>query len=77
MARVIFYQKPGCGTNGRQRAQLETVGHEVEARNLLSEPWTADRLRGFFGETPVASWFNPASRAPVRRASPAACQKRC
>ena len=61
MAHVIFYQKPGCGTNGRQRAQLESLGHEVEARNLLGEPWTAERLREFFGETPVASWFNPAS----------------
>jgi nitrogenase-associated protein len=61
MAHVIFYQKPGCGTNGRQRAQLEALGHVIEARNLLSEPWSADRLLQFFGETPVASWFNPAS----------------
>lgn len=61
MKRVIFYQKPGCGTNGRQRAQLEAAGHYVEARNMLAEPWTAGRLMDFFGETPVASWFNPAS----------------
>ena len=28
---------------------------------LLAERWTAERLRGFFGATPVASWFNPAA----------------
>jgi len=27
----------------------------------LTEPWTTQKLRGFFGETPVASWFNPAA----------------
>jgi len=40
---------------------LETAGHTVIAKNLLAEPWTAERLRGFFGITPVASWFNPAA----------------
>jgi len=61
VATVIFYQKPGCGTNGRQRHMLEAAGHVVVARNLLAEPWTAERLAGFFGATPVASWFNPAA----------------
>lgn len=61
MATVIFYQKPGCGTNGRQRHMLEAAGHVVVARNLLAEPWTAERLSGFFGATPVTAWFNPAA----------------
>lgn len=61
MATVTFYQKPGCGTNGRQKRMLESAGHTVVAKSLLTEPWTADRLRGFFDGTPVASWFNPAS----------------
>jgi nitrogenase-associated protein len=61
MARVVFYQKPGCVTNGRQRALLEAAGHEVEARNLLTELWTAEDLRPYFGDAPVADWFNPAS----------------
>jgi nitrogenase-associated protein len=26
--------------------------------NLLTEPWTVERLRSFFGDRPVAEWFN-------------------
>jgi nitrogenase-associated protein len=61
VATITFYQKPGCKTNARQKQMLEAAGHAVIARSLLTEPWTAQRLRGFFGSTPVASWFNPAS----------------
>jgi len=61
MATVTFFQKPGCKTNTRQRQMLEAAGHTVIARNLLTEPWTAERLTGFFGELPVSAWFNPAA----------------
>ena len=59
MATITFYQKPGCRTNARQKQMLEAAGHAVVAKSLLTEPWTAERLRGCFGSTPVASWFNP------------------
>ena len=58
MATITFYEKPGCRTNARQKQLLEAAGHVVIARSLLTEPWTAGRLREFFGSTPVASWFN-------------------
>jgi nitrogenase-associated protein len=58
MARILFYEKPGCAGNLRQRRLLEDAGHTVLARNLLTESWTAERLRGFFGARPVAEWFN-------------------
>jgi nitrogenase-associated protein len=61
LAVITFYEKPGCGTNGRQKRMLEVAGHAVIARNLLTEPWTAERLRGFFGDTSPASWFNTAA----------------
>jgi nitrogenase-associated protein len=61
MAQVLFYGKPRCATNQRQRGLLEAAGHEVRARDLLKEPWTAQRLREFFGALPVAAWFNPAA----------------
>jgi nitrogenase-associated protein len=61
MATVILYEKPGCGTNARQKLLLERAGHSVIAKSLLSEPWTGERLRSFFADTPVAAWFNPAS----------------
>lgn len=61
MAVVVFYEKAGCGTNARQKRILEAAGHTVVTRNLLTERWTAERLRGFFGDTDPASWFNAAA----------------
>lgn len=63
MADVIFFEKPGCGGNARQKALLEKAGHRVLARDLLSEPWTAETLRPYFGDRPVADWFNRAAPA--------------
>ncbi|WP_298377109.1 ArsC/Spx/MgsR family protein [Azospirillum sp.] len=63
MADVVFYEKPGCGGNARQKKRLEESGHRVEARDLLSAPWTAEDLRPFFGARPVADWFNRAAPA--------------
>jgi hypothetical protein len=61
MSTVIFYEKPGCATNARQKLMLARAGHTVVARSLLTEPWTSERLQAFFAGTPVAKWFNPAS----------------
>jgi nitrogenase-associated protein len=61
MATIQFYQKPGCATNARQKRMLEAAGHTVIAKSLITEPWTADALRSFFGSMPVKAWFNPAS----------------
>lgn len=59
MAKVIFWEKPGCQGNARQKAILAASGHELEVRNLLTEDWTGSRLALFFGSRPVAEWFNP------------------
>lgn len=61
MAKVIFYEKPGCGGNARQKALLIASGHDVDVRNLLAVPWTAASLRPFFGTRPVRDWFNASS----------------
>jgi nitrogenase-associated protein len=58
MATVVFYEKPGCGNNTKQKVWLAASGHTVLAKNLLLEKWTAERLRAFFGDLPVAQWFN-------------------
>ena len=58
MATVVFYEKPGCINNTRQKAWLASSGHRVEARDLLQESWTVERLLEFFGSLPVAQWFN-------------------
>lgn len=59
--KVIFYERPGCATNARQKQMLKRAGHTVIARSLLSESWTPGRLRSFFAETPVSGWFNRAA----------------
>lgn len=61
MAHVRFYEKPGCATNARQRAMLGNAGHTVEVMDLMTEPWTAERLGAFFVGLPVNQWFNRAS----------------
>lgn len=63
MSEVIFFEKPGCINNSRQKNLLESAGHIVVARNLLTEPWSAEALRSFFGDMPVADWFNRSAPA--------------
>lgn len=58
MANVIFYEKPGCINNTRQKNLLQRSGHSVTAHNLLYAPWTSNRLLAFFQDLPVADWFN-------------------
>jgi nitrogenase-associated protein len=61
MAHITFYTKPGCMTSAKQIEILKQSGHDIEVRDLLSHPWTADELTSFFGELPVVEWFNPNS----------------
>jgi nitrogenase-associated protein len=58
MATVTFYEKPGCSNNTRQKKLLAAAGHQIVARNILTEAWQAERLRAFFGASPVRDWFN-------------------
>lgn len=60
MAIVHFYEKPGCSSNKRQKQLLLDKGHSVVAYDLLKQPWSdeAEKLRSFFGDLPVADWFN-------------------
>lgn len=65
MAHVIFYEKPGCSGNTKQKKRLIASGHTVEARDILCQDWTPARLRPFFGVLPLVQWFN-ASAPPIR-----------
>lgn len=58
MAHLVFYEKPECGGNARQRAVLQAAGHTLERRDLLAERWTRDTLLAFLAPLPVADWFN-------------------
>lgn len=63
MVNVIFYEKPGCINNTKQKKLLKEAGHRVDARNLLTEPWTAAKLLAFFNNLPVNAWFNQTAPA--------------
>jgi nitrogenase-associated protein len=60
MARIIFWEKPGCQGNARQKEILLASGHDLEVRDLLAESWSVENLAPFFGERPLKEWFNPA-----------------
>jgi nitrogenase-associated protein len=61
MTHLVFFEKPGCGGNARQRAALIAAGHTLERRNLLTAPWTRESLLAFLGSLPVTDWFNRAA----------------
>ncbi|MEO0810043.1 MAG: ArsC/Spx/MgsR family protein [Pseudomonadota bacterium] len=61
MVKVIFYEKPGCIGNGRQKVLLSRAGHELDVRDMTAAPWTPQILRSFFGDRPLALWFNQSS----------------
>ncbi|MBV5297422.1 MAG: hypothetical protein JZU64_04590 [Rhodoferax sp.] len=61
MTHIIFFEKPGCAGNTRQRAALIAAGHTLERRNLLASHWTPDSLLAFLSPLPVADWFNRAA----------------
>ena len=61
MTTITFYEKPGCSNNTKQKGLLAAAGHEIVARNILTESWTKERLSSFFNNRPVADWFNRAA----------------
>lgn len=58
MSVVVFYEKPGCSGNARQRALLEASGHTVVAKNILNTSWTRMQLLAFLKLLPISQWFN-------------------
>ena len=67
MAHVTFWGKPGCAGNAKQMALLRASGHELEVRDLSAEPWTAQRLRPFFGDTPSSVVQHLRAQGQARR----------
>ena len=63
MGAILFYEKPGCQNNIRQKNILELAGHFVDSVNLLRHPWTKEELSSYLGVKPVAECFNMAAPA--------------
>lgn len=62
-AEIVFYEKPGCINNTRQKKILKEAGFELEVRNLITTSWSVSSLEGFFSELPKTEWFNPSAPA--------------
>ena len=56
MARVIFWEKPGCQGNERQKEILLASGHDLEVRDLLAETWSVESLGLFSGYQRLADF---------------------
>lgn len=46
--KIIFYEKPGCSGNAKQKKLLGLYGVAFETRSILSTPWSEDELNSFF-----------------------------
>lgn len=58
---ILFYEKPGCINNTKQKELLVKQGHTIEAHSILTTAWTTATLRPFFNTMPVVEWFNKAA----------------
>ncbi len=60
---VVFYEKPFCAANAKQKQILRSSGCTLIERNLLEHGLDAESLRSFMGDKKVVDWFNPAAPA--------------
>ncbi|MFT5661148.1 MAG: nitrogenase-associated protein [Sulfurimonas sp.] len=59
MNLVIFYEKPGCLTNEKQKMAFRDSGYKVIERDLLNHGMSEEELFQFIKNMPVTKWFNP------------------
>ena len=76
MAHIVFFEKPGCINNTKQKNWLEAAGHTVDAQSILDHPWQAEELRSFLPGDEPAVWFNRTAPAIKSGAfNPDACSE--
>lgn len=56
---VIFFEKPGCINNSRQKNMIAEAGHSIKALSLLTYQWNKEELLSYFTGMNVQDWFNP------------------
>ncbi|WP_455756284.1 ArsC/Spx/MgsR family protein [Sulfurimonas sp.] len=45
---IVFYEKPGCAGNTRQKKLLKQCGYELDVKDMLTTQWSIDELQSFF-----------------------------
>lgn len=58
---IIFYEKPGCKTNEKQKQSFRDAGCKVIERDILNHGMSDVELHEFFKNMPVTKWFNPSA----------------
>lgn len=58
---VVFYEKPGCAGNRRQKALLQEHGINLDVRDLSAADWSPEQLEAFFGERDNSAIVNTSS----------------
>jgi nitrogenase-associated protein len=59
---IVFWEKPGCMGNARQKALLAQAGHSVVPHSLPGSVWTREGLLEWLDGIPVPDWFNRGAR---------------
>ena len=58
MSFIIFYEKPGCKTNAKQKKYFRDAGYRVIERNILEHGMNHSDLYKFVKKIPIREWFN-------------------
>jgi len=56
--KIVFYEKPGCSGNAKQKRVLKSHNFAFEVKNILNTPWTKELLLTFFQELPKEEIVN-------------------
>lgn len=56
---VLFYEKPGCSSNAKQKRALRDAGCMVIVRDLLQNNLTLEELLAYLEDSKIEQWFNP------------------
>lgn len=63
MKLVVFYEKPYCAANAKQKQILRQSGCTLIERNLLEHGLDRESLHQFMEGKKIEEWFNPAAPA--------------
>ena len=56
---MIFYEKPGCVGNSKQKAILDSLNIKYETKSILDTPWSKEELEEYFDGLEVVDCINP------------------
>jgi arsenate reductase (glutaredoxin) len=63
MAEILFFEKPGCINNEKQKKILRSAGHTLHCRDILKHPWDTEKLLPFVEGKKAEQMIN--TTAPV------------